>query len=137
MSSTINNISSDEAFLILKSDSNSALIDVRTVEEFAAVGVADLDNINPNQLLLSWRFYPEMKLNPDFASELDAELKRRFKESAKNAKLVFMCKSGGRSLEAAEQMRDLGYKHSYNLAGGFEGSKTTKGWKALYPIKFL
>jgi len=56
---------------------------------------------------------------------------------AKDAPIVFMCRSGGRSKAAAVAMTAQGFRRCYNLAGGFEGPLdsarhrgTAGGWKA-------
>jgi rhodanese-related sulfurtransferase len=48
-----------------------------------------------------------------------------------------LCRSGVRSIAAAEAMTAAGYKNCYNILGGFEGPPdqqrhrgTTGGWKA-------
>lgn len=55
----------------------------------------------------------------------------------KTAPLIFICRSGGRSKSAAIALTKAGYKHCYNLAGGFEGPHdnakhrgSVAGWKA-------
>ena len=53
------------------------------------------------------------------------------------APVAFRCRSGGRSMAAAEAATAAGYRTAYNVAGGFEGPPdgaghrgTTRGWKA-------
>ena len=72
-----------------------------------------------------------MAANPAFAEELAAAA------PAKDAAIVFLCRSGARSRAAAIAMTALGYSRAYNLAGGFEGSHDPArhrgridGWKA-------
>mgnify|MGYP001626415321 CR=1 FL=1 len=50
---------------------------------------------------------------------------------------LLLCRTGGRSLAAAEHLADLGYGHCYNILGGLEGKPDThgqrgkvEGWKA-------
>lgn len=43
--------------------------------------------------------------------------------------LYFLCRSGHRSLMAANFMANIGYKNCYNIIDGFEGNLQNKGWK--------
>ena len=50
--------------------------------------------------------------------------------------IFFLCRSGVRSLAAAKTLTALGYKHCYNITGGFEGDVDANkhrgmlaGWK--------
>ena len=124
-----------EAFEDLKNNPNSFLIDVRTQAEWAFVGVSDLSEIGKETILLQWKIYPQMQINPDFV--------RLFNKAAEqlgvkeDSNLFFICKTGGRSLDAAEKMTKNGYKNCFNVANGFEGDRTengqrgkVNGWKA-------
>ena len=46
------------------------------------------------------------------------ELKERWREVDANSRIVVHCKSGGRSAQAAELLRDLGFGDVWNLRGG-------------------
>ena len=68
--------------------------------------------------------------NPDFVNEV--------KNAGMNpdATILFLCRSGQRSISAAIAMTDAGYENSYNILEGFEGDKDEKsqrgtvgGWK--------
>lgn len=111
------------AFLSLQSVKDSYLIDVRTDLEWKMIGAPDLTGIKKEVIFLSWRLAPEMSLNAEFIPILDQLIKD------KNSVLYFLCKSGGRSAEAARAAYDYGYKQSYNILYGFEGENM--GWKAL------
>jgi len=47
--------------------------------------------------------------------------------SDKETPLLLICRSGVRSLYAAEALTAAGYKECYNIAGGFEGDKNPQG----------
>jgi rhodanese-related sulfurtransferase len=57
----------------------------------------------------------------------------------KNSQIFFMCKTGGRSLDAAIFATEIGgYKNCFNITNGFEGDANENnqrgkinGWKAL------
>ena len=88
-------INPSEAFSALKQEKDSYLIDVRTIAEWSFVGLPDLSEIGKNVICLSWLTYPTMSVNSNFAEQLAAEI------PDKGAKLFFLCKVGGRSLDAA------------------------------------
>jgi len=133
----INQIDPKTAFLKLRDEKNAILIDVRCDAELIFVGQADLASINGNFTTLAWKIFPAMNLNPRFTVNLEKVLQEKFGEDAKEANLIFMCRSGARSSEAAIHMAEAGYKHCFNLTGGFEGNLDENahrgnidGWKA-------
>ena len=73
-----------------------------------------------------------MSKNNNFEKEIaNAGLK-------KNDHIYFLCRSGQRSLEAANHMIKKGYDYRYNITDGFEGDKnsrnrrsTINGWKFI------
>lgn len=126
-------VSCRKAWDMLSSDKNATLVDVRTLPEWQFVGAPHLDGLNKEPLFISWRTYPTMEINPRFVTQLSEGLG----ETAKDAPLLFMCKSGGRSLDAAIAATKAGYSACYNIAEGFEGALdagekrgSTSGWKA-------
>lgn len=129
-------IKPQDAWRILKEDKNSILIDVRTSEELSFVGYADLSSINRKSVALPWRIYPNMVLNSDFVSNLTDFISESFKQDPLKIALLFLCRTGGRSKEAAKSMAEIGY-NCYNIINGFEGDVddfghrgTVNGWKA-------
>ena len=120
-------IAAQDAFELLKNDQNSVLVDVRTAEEFNFVGFPNASEFNNRLIFLPWQVFPEMNENPKFASILNESLKKLFGENAKEAKIIFICRSGGRSAQAAEYAIDLGYDNCYNLISGFEGDLNSQG----------
>lgn len=72
-----------------------------------------------------------MQVNPVFAQELQRVV------GDKHMALFFLCRTGGRSQEAAIAMTQVGYTRCYNVTDGFEGPAdgngqrgTIAGWKA-------
>ncbi len=122
---------------LLKKSENSVLIDVRTIPEFSFVGTVSLDKLNKDVLLIPWRVYPDMKIDEKFNIKLTHILKGKFPNQENgNIALLFICRSGARSLEAASSMSKLNYK-CYNVKNGFEGDLNKdsqrgklNGWKA-------
>lgn len=124
-------ITAQEAWELLESDKNAQLVDVRTVPEWVFVGYPDLSSLNKSLLRISWRMYPQMLPNDEFERQLSEEVED------KDAPLLFLCRSGGRSLDAAIAMTTKGYSKCYNIVGGFEGDLDEgnhrgfkSGWKA-------
>ncbi len=122
-------INSQEAFEKLK-ERNALLIDVRTDAEFSFVGQADLSSLNKEVVLLPWKMFPSMNLNPRFQMSLEKVLQEKFGEEKYDAHLIFMCRSGSRSYEAAAYISSFGYKNCFNLSGGFEGNLDEKGHRS-------
>ncbi len=125
------NISSVDSWNILREVDGAQLVDVRTQPEWKFVGVPDLTSINKQVKKISIFEYPDMEINNNFLADLDeAELKR-------DAKLIFICRSGGRSAIAAELAVTNGFSDCYNVMDGFEGyinpesnhRNETSGWK--------
>ena len=92
-------------------------LDVRTVEEFQAgrpAGARNVPLLNADQD--SGRMVP----NPAFLDSVEKVL-------PKDAKIIVGCKSGGRSASACQVMAQAGYKHLWNMQGGFHGKKGPQG----------
>ncbi len=133
-------ITATDAWKILQNNPNSILIDVRTKEEVEFVGFVDLSKIDAQAhnrvIYLPWKIYPQMANDEAFTDKLSALIAQNFPASnPEEVELLFMCRSGNRSFEAAMFMSDFGYK-CYNLTNGFEGSHdssmhrgTISGWK--------
>jgi rhodanese-related sulfurtransferase len=120
----------------LVSRPKSQLIDVRTRAEWTYVGLPDLGSIGKRPVLVEWQTFPDQAVDIRFAERLASELKALGVE--KGDDLYFICRSGGRSLAAAEAMAELGYRACHNVAGGFEGPLdddrhrgSVSGWKAV------
>ena len=110
-----------EAWKILKTEKQSILIDCRTKAEWSYVGGPILNQIDKEHLQVSWQIFPKMGVNPDFQSELTAAC------PDKEVKLLFLCRSGVRSIDAAIFATENGYSKVYNILQGFEGDKDEQG----------
>ena len=62
-----------------------------------------------------------MDINPEFQTEITAAC------PDKEAKLLFLCRSGVRSIDAAISATEAGYKNAYNILEGFEGDQDDQG----------
>lgn len=124
-------ISPVEAWKMLEAEPDAVLVDVRTQPEWSFVGIPDLGPLGKRAVLLSWQLFPQMAVNGDFVPQLSRAMPER--ERA----LIFLCRSGARSREAARAMTAAGYGRCYNVATGFEGALDENrhrghraGWKA-------
>ena len=123
-------INSYDCFDILKKNIQTHLIDVRTQSEWELVGVPDLTSNNKQTIFISWHLNPEMRINDNFGTEI-------LHSKIKKDDIIFLiCRSGRRSLEAAQYLNKLGYNNCYNVFDGFEGNKDLNnhrsklnGWK--------
>ncbi|MFZ5610569.1 MAG: rhodanese-like domain-containing protein [Pseudomonadota bacterium] len=123
-------VTAREAWAILQGAPAAQLVDVRSEAEWAFVGVPDLRSLGKEPVLIAWQSYPGMRRNPDFLTALIGRC------ADKTAPLLFLCRSGGRSAEAAAAVTAAGYERCYNVTGGFEGARdetghraTVSGWK--------
>ena len=106
----------------------AVLVDVRTEEEWAHIGIPDTHSTDNDPLFIPWVFAGGIP-NPDFVNELTLQA-----PEPGSAELVFLCRSGNRSSYAAEVATNLGFT-AYNILEGFEGHpgpdghRTVNGWK--------
>lgn len=107
------NITVADAWDLLSSDTDSVLVDVRTEQEWNEVGIPDLSSVKKDVVKLPLLTAPNFELNASFTSELSKLLPEKGK------KVLFMCKAGGRSAQAAEIATQMGYSEAYNIEGGF------------------
>jgi len=125
-------LSATDAWALLQSDPAAQLVDVRTMAEWSFVGLPDLAGIGRQVHCVEWQSYPSMAQNPSFVAQAGAAIGSR-----KDAPVLLLCRSGGRSRAAAMAMTAAGYEQAYNVAGGFEGDLDknshrggANGWKA-------
>lgn len=128
-------IDSSQAWKFLSDDPKAQLVDVRTAAEWTFVGLPDLSSLGRAAHTIEWQSYPEMQINEDF-SDIAADALRRAGAS-EDTPLLMLCRSGARSKAAAIALTRAGFKHAYNIAGGFEGNPdhdghrgNVNGWKA-------
>ena len=119
----------------LKADPKAVLIDVRTRAEWAFVGMPDLSSLAKRPLLVEWLTFPDNRANAAFVEQLTEQLGAAGADH--ETELYFICRSGGRSLQAAKAMAVAGFRRCHNVAEGFEGPLDPdrhrglhSGWKA-------
>ena len=128
----VENISPQQVWAALGRDPQAQLVDVRTDAEWAYVGLVDLSAAGKQPVLIAWQVFPKMEVNGGFVDQL--------KEAGFTPEhhIYFLCRSGVRSLAAAQAARAAGFPHVFNVADGFEGNADGEGhrgklggWKAM------
>jgi rhodanese-related sulfurtransferase len=112
-----------EAYEVLRQRPGAKLVDVRTRAELDWVGRI------PGAVEIELLTYPGNRPNAEFVKQLEAQVD-------KAAPVLFICRSGGRSHNAALMAMQAGYAEAYNVLEGFEGDKdgtghrnTQGGWR--------
>ena len=103
-----------EAYEVWRNAPGARLVDVRTRAEWDYVGRI------PSAVEIELLTYPGGRPNPGFVAELA-------KQADKAAPVLFICRSGGRSHNAALLAQQAGYAAAYNVLEGFEGNRDTQG----------
>ena len=117
-----------------KLEDGATLVDVRTEGEWAHIGIPDTSagGTRKDPLFIQWNLAGGIP-NAQFIEQLKLQLKRQAPEE-QGTELVFLCRSGVRSVAAAVAATQAGYT-SYNVLEGFEGEpdrhgdRTVNGWK--------
>jgi rhodanese-related sulfurtransferase len=103
-----------EAYELMRADQSVKLVDVRTRAELEWVGRI------PGAVEVELLTYPGSRPNPEFMSQLEQKV-------AKDAKVMFICRSGARSHNAATVATQAGFAEAFNVLEGFEGDKDAEG----------
>lgn len=111
-----------------KLEQGAILVDVRTEGEWAHIGIPDTKATENDPLFIQWNLAGGIP-NTRFIEELTQQA-----PEADGTELVFLCRSGQRSIAAAIAATQAGYT-AYNILEGFEGEpdrygeRTVNGWK--------
>jgi len=129
---TIKQITPPEAWEILQTSPEAALLDVRTSMEFEYVG-------HPmNAINIPWQEAPDWSVNQEFVNKVRIALAARMgpETDIEALPVLTICRSGKRSLAAAEALLQSGFRNVYNIEQGFEGDRdgakhrsTINGWR--------
>lgn len=118
-----------QAHEMVKEDSQAFIVDVRTRPEYVLVGHPTIAHHVPYKFWTGKHTSKGygMAVNQDFYEDL----KKKF--NPQTDKLILMCRSGGRSCDAANAAVKAGWPAGqiYNLLGGFEGDKIKNKHSAL------
>ncbi len=117
-----------EAWEALSGDPSAVLVDVRTHAEWTYVGLPVLDELDKTVVPIEWVRYPDGSPNQGFVDSL-----REVVDDGQP--IYFICRSGVRSVAAAEVPTAAGLGPAFNVVDGFEGQhdasgpRTGGGWK--------
>ena len=122
--SEILHLKSREAYKALSANPRAVLLDVRDPVEYSFVG-------HPmGAMNVPWKLAPAMNLNNNFV----AEVRTRIRDL--ETPIFLLCRSGQRSLQAAQALALAGYRNLTNIDDGFEGDlnadkhrSTVSGWR--------
>lgn len=125
-------ITPQQAWDMLTDDARAVLVDVRTTAEWRFVGIPDTSQTGREPVFIEWIDYPDGHRNERFVEHLmEAGL-----TPGSGAPIVFLCRSGQRSIGAATAATAAGLGPAYNVLEGFEGAtddeghRGWQGWKA-------
>jgi rhodanese-related sulfurtransferase len=103
-----------EAYELSHAAPGAKIVDVRTRAELDYVGRI------PGAVEIELLSYPGNRPNPGFLAALEQQVDRE-------ALVMFICRSGGRSHNAAMLATQAGYTECYNVLEGFEGDRDAQG----------
>jgi len=107
-------LSPTEAHALLQQQPGARLVDVRTRAELDWVGRV------PGAVEVEWNSWPGSVPNPHFLAQLEQAL-------PKDTTILFICRSGARSHNAAMLATQAGFGHCFNVLEGFEGDLDAHG----------
>ena len=132
----ITSVNPKDAWDLLEQEETAVLVDVRTTAEWVFVGVPDLSPLGREAVFVEWAQWPGMSPNARFVEDLTERL-----AGWPATTMLFLCRSGVRSLAAAEAV-DAAYRAKgldvgcINVSTGFEGDLNAEkhrgglgGWK--------
>ena len=123
------NIKAIDAFDFLLKKDDSHLIDTRSDIEWKSTGIPDLSSINKETNLINWG----PVLDQTFFEQYKNFLLSSFNQ---NDNLLFISRSGSRSLMAAQFAIKFGFENSFNIFEGFN-NENDQNWKKNLPVKFI
>ena len=114
-------VTAQEAYEMWQAAPDSVtLIDVRTPEEYALIGHAEMAWNVPLGFITYQRIDGKIehgvRMNPDLVTEVKGL-------ADPTDTLLLMCRSGGRSAMAVNQLAAAGFENVYNITDGMEGDK--------------
>lgn len=124
-------ITPEEAWTLLTDTPDAVLVDCRTDAEWRFVGVPDLTSLQRDVVFIEWN-RTDGTHNESFVEDLVEKV-----GDTGDRPVVFLCRSGNRSIGAAEAATAAGIAPAYNVLDGFEGNldenrhRGRTGWKAV------
>lgn len=116
---------------MLENNSQAVILDVRSSMEYAYVGHV------PGSVFVPLKEPPFWEDDPGFVEKAGIALAEKFPDrDPRELTVLALCRSGARSMMAAQLLSGDGYKDVYNVAEGFEGDKdehqhrsSINGWR--------
>ncbi|MGH3563267.1 MAG: rhodanese-like domain-containing protein [Mycobacterium sp.] len=121
-------ITPQQAWQLLCDNPATVLVDVRTGAEWRFVGVPDLSGLGRDVVSIEWI---------DVTGKHNENFTRELADRVRAGPAVFLCRSGNRSIPAAETATAAGITPAYNVLDGFEGNldehghRGGTGWRAI------
>lgn len=121
-------ITPEQAWAILSDNPSATLVDVRTDAEWRFVGLPDLSGLDREAVCIEW---------VDTAGSPNGNFSRDLRSRVAAGPVVFLCRSGNRSIPAAQAATAAGITPAYNVLEGFEGNldehahRGGTGWRAV------
>jgi rhodanese-related sulfurtransferase len=113
-----------DSWKLLSENPDSVLVDVRTDAEWKWVGVPDLTGLGREVVFVEWN--TATGRNENFVEDL---IKAGVTPGERP--VIFLCRSGNRSIPAAEAATAAGIAPSYNMLEGFEGQLDSAGHRGV------
>jgi len=118
----IGEISPREAWEALRTNPDAVLLDVRSKMEYDYVGHV------PGSVFVALKEPPDWEEDGQFADRALEQLQRhRPGKDPRELNVMTLCRSGARSLTAAERLKEMGFREVLNVAEGFEGDRNEQG----------
>ena len=118
----ISEITPREAYDMIVKNPLVRLVDVRSIAEYYFIGHPETAANVP------LTFWDEKAQTLGENGHFVEDLKARYKPQET---LVFICRSGSRSLKAAGLARAAGFPNVYGVKEGFEGEKDARGYRTV------
>ena len=121
-------ITPQESWKLLSDHPDAVLVDCRTEAEWKWVGVPDLSGLGRDVVTIEWT--TAAGRNENFVAELIAA-----GVTPGERPVIFLCRSGNRSIPAAKAATAVGIAPAYNMLEGFEGqpgaagNRDVTGWR--------
>ena len=113
----IKQIKSSDIKEFITNNPKTVLLDVRTENEWNAVGKPDTKDLGIKS------FFITISQDPSFLDNVKQNID-------KEEQVLVMCAAGGRSIIAANLLSNEGY-NTLNVSDGFSGNGQDPGWKNL------
>ena len=111
----IKQIKSSDIKKFIENNPNTVLLDVRTEDEWNTVGKPDTKDLKIKS------FFITISQDPGFLESVRKKINKK-------DQVLVMCAAGGRSIIAANLLKNEGY-NVLNVSDGFSGNGEDPGWK--------